>query len=390
MPSTFVKIILAGFALFLVPNLGSAKTFSEIGIVGDSGITGAAADPSLALDVTPLASGIGGFLMGPVMQDELASQILGLKDPSRPHPNLKDLGQANAEFRLPSGLRPPLRVFFSAKEIDKDQKNIVDLNLSARGSMKIDLLQYSHPYFVGSYFGVTPENMFYVAQDGQRTDSIARQFDRFNTIPQIAKRGYLPELIVISFTANDFCSEEVLQKSPEVLALEYRRVLTNQLTEIRKKFRAHPLTTHLVLMAPLNVAQIFENQALLRRTVPFMGKTATCSALREHSEQLFDSPLRTKAFNGLLGMCPAVLKTKLGDQRRIEHFKAIFDNVIKVQTEVVAALSTETRDGWTYSHFKDSYDLRFDTLDSANDCFHPGLGAHIKLAKLMITHLKRH
>ncbi|MCB9024767.1 MAG: SGNH/GDSL hydrolase family protein [Bdellovibrionaceae bacterium] len=372
----------------VVPIFGSARQISEIGIVGDSGITGAAAEPHLALELISLGSRIGGFLMGPIVKDSLIAQILNISDPSVPHPEISAYGPAFQEFHLLEDLPSPIRVYFSDAEVDFDKKNIVDLNLSALGSKKIDLLQYSSPYLLGNALGLSPEKIIYVAQDGQRTSSISKQFRRFFVVPRIAKRNYLPELIFISYTANDFCSEDVLNQSSKQVVANYKKILRDQLVDVRKTYRANPKGTHVVYMAPLNVTQIFDNDALLNSRVPFLDGEVICLDLRSHSPVLTQTSLRTKAFNALLGMCPSILKTKITDTNRIQHFKNIFNGVVQAQAQVVAELDSAQPDGWSFSHFKDSNDLNFDTDDTANDCFHPGLGAHIKLARRLLLHLK--
>lgn len=382
----FISILLS----FTVQAANTAYEM-DMGVIGDSAITGAVADTSLQPTYPSLLSKLGSFLFAPLMDDNiLVKDVFKLAPFAIPKPSSLDLGTAMQEFNLERTLPLPTRVYFSNSERSADDSNLVDLNASARGSMQIDLLQYSFPYFVGHGLGLTAERIVYAAQDGQRIESISRQFERIMSVKEIHMRNYLPRWILISYTANDFCRQDVFSANPTLLTSDYSASIIDQLQQAQQKYRPHPLGTKVILMAPFSVPQLISNPKLLGKKIRFYDNTTLvkCEDLRGSNFKALTGKFQVKLVQALQGMCSSILKSDPNDPNTTSFFTKLFDNIVDIQATATRKLNTFAKPGWEFIHFRKNYDFNLESTDLSNDCFHPGLNLHIKVARELLRDLR--
>ncbi len=163
-------------------------------IVGDSAATGAVSSPKLK----------------PKLSNLLPKALRVLTIGGDVVPRLKYIPNPE-KYNLSSPLERVSRPTYSAADyLDAlADNNVAELNRNARAARVIDTPEYSFGYFVGRSLGIKGSDIVMTAQDGQRVDSIAKQFRRIYELYQ----STLPPLILISFTANDLCDEGIFGDS---------------------------------------------------------------------------------------------------------------------------------------------------------------------------------
>lgn len=334
-----------------------------VGLIGDSGITGAATSLELQPNFWSLGSLIASFLGE-------SRRTVQIADPARVPDRQRDFG-IHDEGRL----SPLVRVVYSQEEFARavaDGRRY-EKNLEAKGSLRLDIPEYSFGYLYARRLGVPAERIVLAAQDGRRVGSILEQMKRLNEVS-----ATLPSLILVSFTANDLCGDE-LKGSLEDFRAGFRAEVTKQLRGMLAGFRPHPaLGTRVMIVAPLDVAQILTNPELLAQRVDFQGRgPVACGDIREN--RAVADALGQKMQETLVSMCRAIVPTSRHDTaalRKIQDFQAA---QIEVWRAALAELPPAA--GWSFELREESRRPRFTTGDLANDCFHPGPAAHAKIAR---------
>ncbi len=342
---------------------GSTKisdTNKWLAIVGDSGATGAVASPRLK----PKLDDLGKFIFDDSQSDARKEDI-----PSPEKYNITEDRPA-----------PLTRILFSNTEIKAaDPKQAA---ATERAAQKLDINQYSWGYLTGRKLGIKPADMVMVAQDGTRVDSIATQFQRIKDI----NSGNFPPLILVSFNANDLCDESVLTANIDELVGKYETTIKEQMEKALAGGKAHPNKTRIVVLAPLDVANVISHPALLGQKIDFQGRgQIECRSLREGNvEGTLAAETRTK----LLGMCKAVLDTKPDDAPRIKRISDLSAGFTTAWSKLVGEFNQKYSSLGFQFEFTDSVrKVNFEAGDLANECFHPGIKAHVKIADQVLSFL---
>lgn len=224
-------------------------------------------------------------------------------------------------------------------------------------------------------FGVRPDRVYNMAVNGERVNSIASQFQKLMTVVPT-----VPNYLLVSFTANDACSEEIFSTPIETFREKYLRSLLegdNAQAGLRYVVRAAPSDrdTSLFLLASLNFPQVLTNPSILNREVPLHFSTVRCERFRSGLHK--DGPRMSYITDKLIQVtCPAVLGTDPNgtDETstfRRQHLQKIHSAMIAAQAEAIAILQTENKNPRLKLHFVGSpAQIAFDGRHVANDCFH--------------------
>lgn len=331
-------------------------------IVGDSGATGAASNKDMQPNIFSLLK--WGLFFG--YQGKLYTEVPPLSD--FPHPE---------RFNL-SSIEPMTRVLYSQSEAEKSEAKdgIWKLNGEAAGSLAVDVQEHGNGYMLGRTLGIAAQDIVLVGQDGARVSAIAKQFARIYEM----NTKTLPPLVLVSFTANDFCDSKVLTQSVEERKDIFADSLAKSWQEAAPFLKPHPNGTQIIVLPPLEVANVLENPSLLQQTVNFQGiGSVTCQRLRE--DDGIDGVFSKTLAQSLGGMCKSVLLTKPSDKSRVQRIKDIqnaFNEAWKKQIDLLNVEYSGKGLYWIYP--ENLRELRFEKGDLANDCFHPGVGGHAKIA----------
>jgi hypothetical protein len=246
-----------------------------------------------------------------------------------------------------------------------------------QGSAYVDCPQCSFAYLLARDLGIAPQNIFLSAQDGTRVSSIHKQMQRLELPLQ-----HLPDYIVISFTANDFCGEENAQVSGAQKYQEYVQEMVKQLTDSLKDFKPAPSGTHILVVASADVVNLLTNKDVLDKVisywVPFekLPYQVTCRDLRKETV-----PWTEK----LAQMCPLILKTDPDDASGVAKVAELHDAVVRAQRDA----ATQTQQWIDANHLGAQFSIaftdqilatKFTKDDVANECFHPSIRGHEKIA----------
>lgn len=331
-----------------------------IGILGDSGVTGALASPRF----TASLSNLGQFVI----------------DDSQSDARKEDIPNAEKYNILEDSPAPLTRIRFSQKE--RRETHDIQMQATERASEKIDVNQYSWAYLVGRKLGIPPSDMVMVAQDGTRVDALSEQFQRLKDF----NANQLPPLILISFNANDLCDEKILNEPSAQVIERYAQTIREQMTKSLDGATAHPESTNVVVLAPFDITNAFSNPELLKQKIEFQGRgQVECRDLRVGQIQ---GTLTRQTRDRILGMCNAVLETKPDDTERIRKLSELSQGFADAWARLVGEFNQTFGAKNIEFRFSDSTRrAQFQTGDLANDCFHPGARAHTKIADEVLAFL---
>ncbi len=348
-------------------NLDAPVTSTDrIVIIGDSGATGAMTDPNFTL-------------AGKDMADRLGKLIFRQKPDLQP----KASDFSNPEkFKLRDPLDPPNRIFFSAEESEGQQKEF--LEFQAQATRQVDVGQFSWGYMVGRALDVQPSNIIIAAKDGATLGTMDDQLDRVKTVTG----NTLPSVVFVSFTSNDLCHEDLLQKSIEEIAEDYSDTMADQIQYAVKNFSpAADSGTTIFWMAPLPVADVLTSNEILQKHVPFVDQNVSCRDLREGN---LEKAIGDFNIGELFAkFCPSVQNTKPSDQNRVQKISEIFNAITETQKRVIDRLSSSLPKGYRVQYIEATRALKPTGEDIANDCFHPSLRGHEKVASAVMSVLTR-
>lgn len=365
-----LAIALKTIFLLLITSFVSASSFERpiglgrapiavgvyhLGVVGDSLATGAVARPDLHFDYKVLLLRLGDFIWEAIMDFE---------------PRLEDFPNPN-QFGLSSPVESAQRLLPTWKEVKNGQATYGEVLLNF-GLTTIDNEEYSFGYMVGRALGFKGNDIWIAAQDGKRIATLGLQVERLLGM----NPRHLPKLILVSYTGNDMCSEEILKHDISDVVKNYRKTLYHELKKVLN-FPPHPELTTLVFVAPVNILSVVTNEKILAKPVLRDGKWSMCLDQRQNSKHFFNSILTR--------MCPAVLKTKSTDEKRVAHLRSIYNGFVEVQRQLLAAISAP---GFRLKFIAESSYIDFDQEDVANDCFHLSVKGQSKLAQTILRNLQ--
>ena len=329
-----------------------------VGVIGDSGVTGAASSPELSANVFTLLNGVRWLLYND-------QRLTGY---------------------LPPGTEAVTRVVYSQREFEEAQAkdDLISLNGGAHLSMFADVPEHAFPYVLAREMGVAASDVVVAAQDGKRVSAIPTQLERLFEMDTAT----LPPLVFVSFTANDFCDLKIFDEAVEERARRFRKNLNAAWAESKPFLRAHPNGTRFVVTAPLEVANVLANPSILAQEVP-LGTfgTVTCEQMRRGDVPY--GPLAGLAARKLSNMCPAVLGTRPDDVVRIQRLRDVqnaFNQVWKDQITALNRAYANENISWTY--LEGARAIEFAAGDVSNECFHPSAAGHAKIAAYVRRHLR--
>lgn len=338
-------------------NASSPTAPAHVAIFGDSGASGVIADPRWSAN----------YELGAViaLRAPLKRTLL---DYSSSFGAYKDIYQS-------FGISLPLAV---PHQYAPQQKNF-GKTLEVGGAFQLDLPEMSWGYFTGRAFGANSNDIYFFARDGKRVDNLSEQIDTMNEqFP-----NSLPELTLISFTANDFCSPSVLNAEGKAQALQnyegHLRISFNKLLERN----AYKEGSTVVLMSPLPVTKILRSKSVMDKEISILGQKLSCRQVRSDGKVMFRDK---NVVDALQGMCPSIMKTAPGDEARIKQLEEIFEQALDIQRQVVNEAQIKSK-GIRFFYFDEVFYSDLDAKDIANDCFHPSIYAHEKIAKKLIDFL---
>lgn len=262
-----------------------------------------------------------------------------------------------------------------------DQKVIRLLNSSIKQyqASLTDCEECSFGYEVGKALGIPASNMFFVAEQGTRVDSMAQQLEL------LAKPlGYLPEFVIVSYTANDICHTANAEITPQQKHQEYKTKILAQMDLALGKVKPSPKGTEFVFIASADVINVLQNESILNKKISYYFPG-------DPSDSITCRDLRTQTLQGgkyMANMCPYILGTNLNQVERIHHIDALHSAVVTAQKDAVTALSIKPKDNIRYVFIDDILDVEFTADDISSDCFHPSQKGQSKIADAIIKRIK--
>ena len=270
------------------------------------------------------------------------------------------------------------RVLYSRREYDEaSRKNEVsELNKSAVGSAALDQMENTFGYAVGRQLGIATQDIVLVAQDGKRVSSIPTQLERIFEMDTAT----LPPLVLMSYTANDFCDLGVFSDSVVERAARFKKSLDEAWDESKPFLVSHARGTEFVVLAPLEVANVLTNPGILAQEVPLgIYGTVTCAQMR--GGDLENAPVATAIAKALVGMCRSVLGTRADESEKLRRLRDVQEAFNSVWKEKIAELNRAYADqGLRWVYAESVRHLGFGTGDVSNECFHPSANGHAKIA----------
>ena len=336
-----------------------------VGLVGDSGITGAASSSDIQPNWLNLLSLVSSFALESKMTVQIAhaSRV--------PHAG---------QFGLYGDLEPLVRVVYSMEEFEaaRSKGELTKINLEAKASLRLDIPEYSFGYLTARAMGVPANRVVLVAQDGKTVSTIFRQMKRFGEVSDT-----LPSHIFVSYSANDICGDELNMPLAD-FETGFRHTLRQQLDLVTQNLKPHPtLGTRVIVMAPLDVVQLLTNRDLFNQEIRLEGnQNATCGDIRLNADS--QSSLQKEMKKTLKGMCRSILSIHPSDKSQIARLSLVQDRQISIWKSVLREYQI---DGWTFEFNDRTRRPIFESGDLANDCFHPGPGAHSKIALELLKSL---
>jgi hypothetical protein len=356
------------FLLFIVLSVSTnAFASAMMAVVGDSSVTGAASDPRIQASVGSLLGEIFGFLSESRMTD---------------NPGRYEFYSDPSEFRISNPVEPVTRVAYTSAEFaDASDSEKVSMNFDLKAALKLDVEEYSFGYMIGRSLGVNAKDILIVGEDGKKVRTLSQQFAR------IFETGIktLPPLVLVSYVANDFCDEGTFGRSSESFEEYLHEQIFSQIEDL-KKWPANSQGTKVVILAPLDVSQILISEDLLSQIVPLEGQAlATCRDLRDQTEaaKTKGNPLASGIKKTLSSECKSVLRGDTRDPQKIAKIQLLQNIQIKVWREFILEVSKHTPQiEWTLAN--STREIIYKNGDLANDCFHPGIKAHERIARQLL------
>lgn len=324
-----------------------------IAVVGDSVTTGAVTGEGISATIPSLKTMFGDFF---------SSQRFSLT---------KSVADA------------PTRVFYSSSEFQRAPwyKKIF-INFGAKASLRLDSPENSFGYKLGRSWGVHASDIVIVGQDGAKVSDIPWQLSRILEMRPADKKlpAELPPLVLISFTANDLCDVEVLEKPLEVLKIEFTQELSKAWHNAHNVLRGNSRGTDFIVLAPLDVTALITNGEIQAKSIIYEGRgSISCSDVHMGPAS---QTLGGRIMDRTLGlMCPSVTQTTHLEFEKIKRLKdlqlAMID-VWKKQINLLNAQYNSKKMNW--SLVEEVRSLNFTGDDIAPDCFHPSSSGHEKIA----------
>ena len=340
-------------------------------VVGDSSVTGAVASPSFRATWERVGQLVGSFADGMRADSKMEARYQDFADPAR--------------FNVQNPPAPLTRVMFTPAEYQTyEKKNELHLlEFQSKGSQAVDTEEYAFPYLMGRALDIPAPQIVLTAQDGKKVVELGNQFDRI----LVTGAKTLPPVVLISFVANDLCHPDNFTKPPEHFADTYRADLNAQLDHVLT-LPPNPHGTKLVFVAPLKVSEILSNPRLLDQPVKFEnGDGVTCRQIHDGTGVRGEAAKKLQTM--LIGACRGILKQGQdpdGQRRRLVDLQ---DAQFKILRQAVDDFGLKGREkNFSAQLATSTRDLELQTGDLANDCFHPSIRGHARIAETLLSELR--
>lgn len=375
------SFMLLFYFMALTNPLSANSKYESIGIVGDSIVTGASSNPEIKLSFNKLVK----FLL---------SEALEPRGDIRADWN----NSIYQSFDIPANeIKSPVRIFFSPEELEN--REIADLQLEAIGSTKVDFEEQSFGYLVGKSLGILSDKIIFVGQDGKRINHADTQFVRLNEwksyevtrawtptatdhnrmtvkTEYVGGKSELPELVLMSFVANDMCHNETLEFQTGDLYTRYYNDLIGTYKNVVNNMSAAEKGTDIFFITALDPVQVLDNPLILSARKTFEDSTLTCGEIRN---------LKDKGrLSFIEGMCDSILATELTDLNRIEFLRSRWLEIKQAQVDATIEAQSWGTPGFTFKTITSVSDMKFAGDEVSNDCFHPSFKGHARMARAVL------
>lgn len=319
----------------------------KMAILGDSTVTGAATNPYLK----------------PFVANALGTLVINFAWPG-----------------INTGREKMRRETYSLKEYQaaKEKGELYSLYPESRLSRAVDTPEYSFAYDVGIGLGLKPKEMLMVAQDGKKVNTISRQLERVMGITKTE----LPQMLLISYGLNDICHPNEVNGDVADFKARFKQTVTAQVNAITK-LKPNEKGTVVFISAPLDATNLMDNDELMSQIIPFEGASlldlndvVTCTQLRDKS---FERQTIPGLFfrNLLIGECKGLRQDVPRPKERVEKVRQLQNAQMEAWREVLSETKVL---GFKFIFAESVRNIHFVAGDLANDCFHPSIRAHKKIA----------
>lgn len=335
-----------------------------MGVIGDSTVTGAAADPRL--DPFPLEM-IGRLLNLNVITPGWPAYYVDYSDP--------------AEFNITEPIEPVTRVTYSLVEKSEARAKGRGAAFSQYGegalSQTLDVEEYSFAYMIGRSLNIRGRNIVIAAQDGQKASTLSRQARRLLDFGG----GHLPPLVLVSYGLNDICHPNDVAGDVADFKARFLQTVRAELAAVAAMPVAEGGGTRILISAPLDATNLMVNENLLSQTIAIEGAgwwrgRISCKELRDGSAKLTSVGEGMRSL--LIGECRGLREETNDWPGRAQKVRALQMAQIEAWQQAISEIQTS---GLTIQLGGSVRNVRFASGDLANDCFHPGISAHEKIAR---------
>lgn len=368
------------FVFLMSPN---APAVEALGIVGDSGTTGAATDPNLTISYSSLGARVGRLIFK--SRYDLVPRLEVFSVPNEFH--------VDEDSFFP----PPFRIFSYPEEILDRRAKVLFEGIS---STMLDVEEYSFGFLVGKKLGLSNDKIIFVGKDGVGVESIYKQFERLQHWPRLRRaiawtptltqmnlmtqritwsddRPYLPDLVIVSLTGNNFCRTGSLDWKDGFLREKYFNTFVSELSQVVTRLPPHPKGTSVYVLAAFNLLQAKTNADALVTEVLYHGQPMSCKRVREDKD----------AFEFLSANCKALFRTNGDPAQQLEKVQKLYSEVVSAQEMAVEEMQKKAPEKFKFRFVKATSDIWFSKGDLANDCFHPSAKGHEKIARTVLNEL---
>jgi lysophospholipase L1-like esterase len=268
---------------------------------------------------------------------------------------------------------------YSQEEFDQaaSKGKALELNVRSDLSQKIDTEEYSFGYIVGRKLNLPADRIVLAGQDGTRVTAFAEQMRRLLS----AGPGTLPPLVLVSYVANDLCGDENFTSPVEAFRQTYKAELDRQFAAIAA-FPADPKGTNIMILAPLDVANVLSNEKLLSQKIRFENRgEVTCGDLRRGTGAGGD--LGRSMESTLVGACRAILGSSPDPAQRLAQLRALQDAQNQMLEQAVNEFNGRGL-ALRAQYAPSTGRIDFQPGDLANDCFHPGRAGAARIADQLL------
>lgn len=284
----------------------------------------------------------------------------------------KSQGQTPVKEEAWHHWQSPLRIF----EIPSSEPVPFMRRLEFKGANVADCLECSFGAQLADLMHLPRENVLIAAEDGRKVSRTLEQFRRLN-----GTLSHLPQLILISWNANDLCHLDNRMQTPEQIYQRFSEEFYAQMKSALDESKAHSAKTRIVVVAALNIMNLMRNQNVLSKIIPTPKGSMTCGDVRRQ---------RAGDMNALNNMCPNILALNIDtDHELMNLIEQQHLAMVRAQQDVTVRLKREYNERFEFQFIDSVRQIQFSQSDISDDCFHPSVHGQTKIAKAIFKSLSR-